>query len=119
MLKKYNIKAVGGGVDEYVSPAATHASLLEDKLLQKIEEIDYLSPLDEAVASASNLRASQYTHVPAGLGDTDPQPIFQRVVLTRDQLLRKLEQLKEVEQADRDTEANMLRNLVTQIINDS
>ena len=28
-------------------------------------------------------------------------------------------QLKEVEQADRDTEANMLRNLVTQIINDS
>ena len=97
-------------------PAPRHSSPLEDKLLQKIQEIDYLSPLDEV---SSNLQASQYTHIPAGLASNDPQPIFQRVVLTRDQLLKKLEQLNKVEQTDRDTESNMLRQLVSQIITNS
>ncbi|XP_023320924.1 uncharacterized protein LOC111695731 isoform X2 [Eurytemora carolleeae] len=90
-----------------------------NKFLQKLQEIDYLasSSLLEQRYPTRDLFTAH--HKPRGLGSSDPTPIFQKVVLSRDELLRRLGELNELQTTDRDTEARVLSQLLQQVINDS
>jgi hypothetical protein len=93
-----------------------------DGLLQNIQEIDYLAPHAKTVLSFSGGDAASSRHRPRGRSQGHPVPIFQKVVLSREQLLEQLEQLGgslEDEEDEEDRQVRMLRQLVEQTMQHS
>ena len=99
-----------------------------ESLLQQIQEIDYLAPAASSSSSSSSSSASR--HAPRGHTHGHPLPIFQKVVLSREQLLQRLQEASaggslwnEAEQDDEEDEEDrqlrMLRQLVEQTMKDS
>ena len=90
-------------------------------LLHKIREIDYLAPIGDTVdySRTSDYRGSARHSPRRGISGSNARPVFQKVVLSREELLEKLQELKELQNSDRDTESNMLRQLVEQVIENS
>ena len=92
-----------------------------DGLLQNIQEIDYLAPAAKSVLSFSGGDAAS-RHRPRGRSQGHPVPIFQKVVLSREQLLEQLEQLGgslEDDEDEEDRQVRMLRQLVEQTMQHS
>jgi hypothetical protein len=96
-----------------------------DSLLQQIQEIDYLAP---AAAAATQHAPAAVRHAPRGRGHSHPLPIFQKVVLSKEQLLQRLQEAAstglrdeagEEEEDEEDRQLRMLRQLVEQTMRDS
>jgi len=92
-----------------------------DSLLQNIQEIDYLAPAAKTIFSSSggggDLASRRH---PRGRGQGHPVPIFQKVVLSREQLLERLEELGGLEdEEDEDQQMRKLRQLVEQTMQHS
>jgi hypothetical protein len=90
----------------------------ESDLLQNIQEIDYLAPAALAASSANrqpdagNLSPAG-RHSPRGRGHNHPMPIFQKVVLSREQLLQRLQEAG-YQEGDEVGQLKMLQQLAEQ-----
>ena len=102
----------------------------EEEELQKVGEIDFLAPSapSQPVATpssplterwSSNQNARHLSAPSTGIPESPFQPLNRKIVLSREEIMRKLQKLNKIKENDREIEDMMIRDFVKDLVKDT